>query len=264
METSKVWVDGIAHEPGRPAVRADDPGFLTGWTVFETVLVFDGRLVSGEEHLRRLAGSADAACIPCESPIVAAELRSAARDLSGLWRLRITLSGSGIRVMQASPVDPSRRGGPIRAVTGPWRADPWLDGAVKHGSRAPWVVAVRRSGVDEVLLVDDAGRFMEGTTSAILAVVSGVIRVMPEDGRVLSSTALGSHLDAAESRGLAVLREPASVRDRLDALYILSATRRLCPVILLNGAVLPGWDPIGRALADADDQRWGFHPMQRP
>jgi branched-chain amino acid aminotransferase len=263
MGVRRMWVDGRPHDPELPAVRADDPGLLTGWTVFETLLAHDGEIVALDHHLQRLTASARAACLPSpDAEVVRAELLVAA-GAPGLSRLRVTLTAGGARILTAEPVDPARRGGPIRASTGPWRADPWLDGRVKHGSRAGWMVAVRRSGQDEVLLIDDGGWFMEGTTSAILAVVAGEVRVAPDDGRVLESTALASHLESAASLGFRVVRVPAGPADPLDGLYIASATRRLCPVVSLDDRPMPGWEPVGRALAEADDRRWGFPPISR-
>ena len=110
-------------------------------------------------------------------------------------------------------------------------------------------MAVAASGADEVLFVDEHGRFGEGTSSAILAVVAGVIHTAPHDGRILPSVTCRSVLDDARALGIPVSMEPASVSDELDALYIASTTRHLAPVVELDGRPMPGWDPIGEALA---------------
>ena len=49
-----VWVDGALREPGAPAIAAEDPGFLLGVAVFDTLLCEDGQLFFVEEHLERL------------------------------------------------------------------------------------------------------------------------------------------------------------------------------------------------------------------
>ena len=54
--------------------------------------------------------------------------------------------------LTAQPTDPARRHRPVRAVRGVDPAEPVLGGGHKHGSRGPWTVALRQSGVDEVLL----------------------------------------------------------------------------------------------------------------
>ena len=133
-------------------------------------------------------------------------------------------------------------------MRGPHREDPFLGGRVKHGSRLPWVIAVKRSGVDEVLLVED-GRFVEGTTSGVLAVVDGTLVTAPDDGAALVSTTVARILERAERLGVPVRRERVDAQGPWDGLYIASATRDLAPVVELDGEPLPGWDPVGRRLA---------------
>ncbi|MCA9566534.1 MAG: aminotransferase class IV [Myxococcales bacterium] len=231
-------------------IPATDVGWQRGWTVFETLRVVDGGIPLLEEHVERLAKSAEAMRIRLADGI-ADEARQLAGLASGESRIRITVSGTGHRVLTIEPVPPDRRGAPIRAATGPWVADPFLAGSVKHGSRAGWVVAVLKAGVDEVLLVDGDGRFTEGTTSGILAVVDGRIHTAPHDDRILQSTTVCDALRVAEQLGFAVVREGALAGGPFDALYIASATRGLSPVVELDGRPLPAWDPVGRAVFEA-------------
>lgn len=238
-----------AHEAVLPWT---DLAVTVGWSVFETAEVVDGRVRRLDAHLDRLAASASEALIPMpERAVLAEEVVALAAAGAGLGRLRITLSGSGRRVVVLQPLDPSRRGQPITAVRGPHVDEPFLGGGVKHASRAPWVVAVRRSGADEVLLVDAHGRFTEGTTCGIVAVVDGVLHTAPHDGRILASTTVEALLEAAQAEGVAVRREGPTAVGPWDGLYVASATRGLAPVAVLDGAALPGWEPVGRRLAAA-------------
>ncbi len=227
-----------------------DPGFTRGWTVFETMRVQDGAVPLLRQHLERLQNSASEACIPFPDGLED-EVRRLAAMGHGPCRLRITLSGSGRHALTLHPLPKDRWGAPVRCITGPHVDDPFLPGSVKHGSRAGWVVAVRRAGVDEVLLVDAGGRFTEGTTSGILAVYGGTVFTAPHDGRILPSTTVNQLLEAATTLGIPVVREGALAHGPLDGLYIASATRGLAPVIALDGVPLPGWEPIGRDLAAA-------------
>jgi len=227
-----------------------DRGFLVGWTVFETALALDGRIPVLQLHLDRLAESCAEADIALP-PEVRSEMLDLAGRVAGRARVRVTLSGSGLRIVSAEPVSLERFGQPVRCARGRFCADPYLSGAVKHGSRAGWVVAVRRSGVDEVLLVDEHGRFTEGTTCGIVAVCDGEVFTAPNDGRILPSTTISQLIDLAQSRGVAVHRVGALAEGPWDGLYIASATRGLAPVIELDGKSVGGMEPVGRMLHEA-------------
>ncbi len=244
-------VDGVVTPLAEARIPVDDPAFLTGWAVFDTLEVGTGHDRTGK-HLERLARSAAAAEIAMPDPaLIEAEIDRLAARLGGVARVRVTLTGGGRRVVTAVPVDASRRHAGIRAVRGLYRAEPFLGGDVKHTSRAPWVVAVRRSGADEVLLVDQDGRFTEGTTCGIVAIVAGELWTAPHDGRILESTSVCSVLERADRLGIRVHREGPLAAGPWDGLYVCSTTRDLAPVVELNGRPLIGWDPVGRRLAGA-------------
>jgi branched-chain amino acid aminotransferase len=247
-----AMVDGALTPLRDATIPATDPGLLLGWTVFETLTARDGEPDRPGPHLRRLRASAEAARVPFpDEATLAAELRAVAARQGGAVRLRVTLTAGGHRLLFATPLDPSRRHQPVRAATGPHRDEPFLGGRVKHGSRAPWAVAVARAGVDEVLLVDADGRFTEGTTSGVVAVVDGALWIAPDDGRVLASTTLDDLIARAHAAHIPVHREGAPAAGPWQGLYIASSTRDIAPVIELDGRPLPGWEPVGRALASA-------------
>lgn len=244
-------VDGVVTPLSEARIPVEDPAFLTGWAVFDTLEV-NGPADRIDVHLERLARSASAADIAMpDRALLTAEILDLSRRTSGAARVRVTLTGGGRRVVTAVPGDVTRRHRPIRAVTGPYRAEPFLGGAVKHTSRAPWVVAVRRSGVDEVLLVDDQGRFTEGTTCGIVAVIAGELWTAPHDGRILESTSVQSVVARAEGLGVGVRREGPPASGPWDGLYVCSTTRDIAPVIELDGREMPGWEAVGKGIAGA-------------
>lgn len=249
-------MQGLAMVDGRLGLLADavipvtDPGFLLGWTAFDTFPASPGALGRVGEHLGRLRASAEALRVPWPGErLLADEVAVAVEALGGPARVRVTLTAGGRRVITVTPQDLSRWGAPVRAVRGPHRDEPFLGGRPKHSSRAPWAVAVARSGVDEVLLVDEAGRFTEGTTCGVLAVIGGVLWTAPDDGRILPSTSVLEILRRADALGVVVRREGPPAAGPWDALYVASATRDLAPVVELDGVALPGWDPVGQRLA---------------
>jgi branched-subunit amino acid aminotransferase/4-amino-4-deoxychorismate lyase len=251
-----VSVEGWAIVDGRLGPLRDavlpltDPGVTLGWSVFETLRARDGVAEHLDAHLDRLGQSCDASLIPMPArQQLHDDVAEVARRVGGVARIRITLTGGGHRAVHAEPLDPSRLGAAVRAVRGSHRDEPFLGGGVKHGSRGPWVVGVRRSGVDEVLLVDRDDRFTEATTAAIVAVIDGVVWSAPEDGGVLPSTTCALLLDRARGRGVEVRRERPPASGPWDGLYVTSVVRALAPIVELDGCALPGWDPVGRALA---------------
>lgn len=253
MAGAIMSVDGRIVAPEAAVLPVTDPAFTVGWAIFETMSGHDGRIPRVGAHLDRLAQSAAAALIgfPPRAQLEE-ELGALALAHGGTCRIRLTLTGGGHRVIVAEDEEPGRSFRPVRAVRGPHVDDPFLGGAVKHTSRAPWIVAVKRSGVDDILRVDAEGRFTEATTAAIVAVVDGVIWTAPHDGRILASTTLQELLDRAARLGLPVRRQGALASGPWDALYVASTTRVLAPVIELDGVALPGWDPVGSLLAGTD------------
>jgi branched-subunit amino acid aminotransferase/4-amino-4-deoxychorismate lyase len=258
MAGTIVSLDGHIVPLAEARVPVTDPAFTVGWAIFETMSATGGQIPRLGAHLDRLAQSADAALIPMPSrALLEAELTALAQAHGGGCRLRLTLTGGGARVIVAEDLEEGRLFRPVRAVRGPHVDDPFLGGAVKHTSRAPWIVAVKRSGADEVLRVDAQGRFTEATTAAIVAVVDGVIWTAPHDGRILASTTLNELLDRAASLNLRVHREGALAAGPWDGLYVASTTRVLAPVVELDGVALPGWDPVGKLLAGVEQGALG-------
>jgi len=243
-------MDGVLMPIGEAAIPVTDPALTVGHAVFDTLRSdAEGSVVRLDAHLARLTGSAGAAGIEMPNQaVLAEEIRLVASRMAVASRIRVTLTGGGRRAVAATPLESARMGLPIRAARGVHSDEPYLGGGIKHGSRAPWIVAVQRSGVDEVLMVDGEGRFTEGTTCAIVATVDGVLHTAPHDGRILPSTTLNALLARAEDLGIPVVRQGPVAAGPWDALYVASTTRKLAPVIELDGEELPGWDPVGRLL----------------
>lgn len=239
-------IDGQPMPLSEATVPVTDIGFMRGFSVFDTVVA--SRDLA--PNLERLRASGESVGIPTPSDeVLRAEIGALQERVHPDAIVRITITGDGRRVLWATAPEPGRRHRPVRCITGEHDDNPHVDGTVKHRSRLGWVAAVRRSGVDEMLLVDRDGRFTEGTTCAILAVIGGRVYTAPWDGRILESTTLRGLLADCDRLGIEVVREGAPADGPFDALYIASTTRHLAPVVELDGRPLPGWDPVGRQLA---------------
>jgi branched-subunit amino acid aminotransferase/4-amino-4-deoxychorismate lyase len=243
-------VDGMLVPLEAAVVPITDIQFTHGLGVYET-LAHDA---DPEPNFVRLRESA--AAIGVEMPdedVLRAEIARIVAAAGPCW-IVIDLTGDGRRIVWTRAFEPERRHRAVRCGRAPHVDHPLLPGSVKHRSRGAWVAELRRRpGVDELLFVDADGRFTEGSSCAVLAVVGGAVWTAPWDHRILRSTTLDRLLDHARARGIDVVRAGPLAQGPWDALYIASTTRSIAPVIELDGTPLPGWDPVGRALAAADD-----------
>jgi len=241
METM-IWVNGV-RDGGVPG---DDPGLTRGLNIFETLRTYGVVPFGLEAHLDRLYASA--ASMDIEPP-PRAVVRQTFLDVCrpNVW-IRYTLTAGGNRILQTAPVDLTRIGAPLRVATLPWITPPELSGAVKHGSRAAWVLAARRRGVDEVLLVAPGGDIHEANRTNVVPVIDGVLRTPPLDGRQLSGVTRSALLAAAEEHGLVLEERPINVADTLQELYLTSTLKEMAPVVAVDGVPGPGGGPLGEAL----------------
>jgi branched-subunit amino acid aminotransferase/4-amino-4-deoxychorismate lyase len=242
-------VKGVALLDGRlvPLEEATVPlasvQVVYGLAVFETLEAGPG--LDPEPNLRRLAESARAIGVePPPDAVLRAEIEAVRAAVGERAWVRINLAGDGTRQVYATPVEEARRHAPVRAGRAP-HLESLLPGSVKHRSRAPWQAEVRRRGVDELLFVDGDGRFTEATSCAVVAVVGGVLFTAPWDGRILRSTTLERLLAGYDGP---VVRQGADAAGPWDALYVVSTRRVISPVVELDGASCPGWDPVGERL----------------
>lgn len=244
-------VDGREMPLEQASVPVTDPGYALGATVFESTLA-DGRRDPGP-NLLRLRESAEAAGIPMpDEALLRAEIERVRVAMGGRAVVRVDLTGGGRRLVYGTAIDPERAERPIRAGRAPHVDHPLLPGSVKHRSRAPWWVEARRRGVDELLFVDAEGRFTEGSSCGVLAVIDGRLWTAPWDGRILRSTTVDRLLGHAARLGVEVVRQGPPASGGWDALYVASTTRSLAPVAELDGEPQPGFEAIGRAVADAE------------
>jgi branched-chain amino acid aminotransferase len=245
-----AMVDGRLSPLADAVVPVADPGLTLGWTVFETLEAFEGQPVRWEAHEARLRASAASMRIPWPaSACLREEVERLAGTVGGQVRVRITLTRGGVRILTAEPGDGTRRHRPVTAATRIAPSDPFVGGRPKHGSRAPWAVALLDSGVDEVLMVSPDGYWREGTTSAIVVERDDALWSVDDSADVLASTTIDALIERAVSRHIPWHRAPLRAEEGFTALYIASATRDLAPVVALDGRVLTGWGPLGRLLA---------------
>ena len=249
MNKRRYFVDGAEVPREQFVVHGEDDGFLRGLSVFETMRTYNGRLFRPRRHLERLRSSAHALGI--EAPALEVVLGEVTRSLDGFppeAKVQVTLTVGGRRLMHVTPFDLGIPGTTQRVVSLPWEPPDWLDGRVKHCSRAAGQVARRLAEVDDVLWIGRDGCFTEAARSNIFAVVDGRIVTPPDDGRILCGVTRGALLEAGRDAGLPIEEVPLRQDAHLTELYLTSTLRELAPVTEVDGAPAPGGGPLGEAL----------------
>lgn len=224
-------------------ISAEDPGLLLGLTVFDTYRCYGRCPLRRALHFERLGRSARAMGIDVPDRSLFERECDAVQVSDG--QVRYTLTAGGARIARGKPVDQGRIGRPVSVGWHTHDVSGALPGFIKHGSRAAWVLAARRLGVEEVLLLDREGFVLEANRSNVVAVVDGELVFPPDDGRALSGVTRGAMLDAAALGNLPVQVRPLHRAEPMTELYLCSTLKELAPASLPGG---PGPGPLGRAL----------------
>lgn len=267
-EPPLVWVDGQFVDSGAPVIAADDPGFLLGLAVFDTLLCEGGRLYFVDDHLARLREGADAIGIEAPADEV---LRSALDQMARALRkrttgIRITLTpgapGQGVRlVLTTRAFEPApKEGVSILLVPRAKVSGHGVEG-VKTTSRARNVLALdlaRARGAFEALLGTDEGDLSEGTYSNFFVVLEGELRTPSLDRGCLPGILRMKLLEIARDLDLAHRECPVDMDDlrRADEVFLTNSLSRIVPVteILDLRADLPvGGGVVTRRLVAALD-----------
>jgi branched-subunit amino acid aminotransferase/4-amino-4-deoxychorismate lyase len=256
MSERVVLQDGVIQPDGRVSLDADEQTLLLGRGVFETLRTYGGKLFGLEAHLLRLRNSASGVGVPFPgAELLAAELQATADGIQGDAVVRVTLTHGGHRIIRATPLAPVLPS--YRCATRIWTPTAWLDGALKHTSRANSVLAVEAAGVDEVIWVDPSGHMLEGTRSNVFAVMDGVLCTPALDGRLLAGITRAALLHAAQAAGIPTTEGLLHKDGLFDELYLSSTLKELCPITELDGQPAPGGGSVGAAAAAAFRERVG-------
>ena len=246
-------------DPRQAVVAANDEGFSRGRAAFETLRVYGGRPFRLDEHLRRLAGSAERLGLPppdldALGALVAQALGASATGDAGI-RLYWTPGAPGagpaaIVLVSAIPdwVEAVRaRGQRLVSLAFPGRTLPWLLPGTKSVSYATHVAAeaeAKRRGADDAILVDLDGTVLEGT----------VTNVWWREGDVLVTPALELGILAGETRAALIglageegydVETGAFGLQRLleaDEVFTSSSVREVMPVVDVDGRAFASRD----------------------
>jgi 4-amino-4-deoxychorismate lyase len=257
-----VTLDGEVISPDHPVGYHDDPMFVRGDGVFETLLVRGGRACLVGAHLERLARSAAIIGLPrpeLDRWRAATVAACAAWTGDGDAVLRMVFgrgrkaTATGFVAVSELPdrVLASRRDG-VSAMTldrgvaaGEGMAAPWSVAGAKSLSYAVNAAALRhaeRLGIGDVVLVSTDGFVLEGPRSSVVMVDGdGVLATPPTTMPILPGTTVRAVFEVASTHGIACEERPLRVADLFGAqdIWLLSSVTLAARVHTLDGELLP-------------------------
>jgi branched-chain amino acid aminotransferase len=267
----RIHIGGRPCRPQEAAVPVFDRGFLFGDSVYETVGTNRGRLVFLDDHLDRLARSAQRIYLrlPPRDEIVRAVRDTLAAAENPESRVRIMVTrGDG-----TADLDPAAAGQPrlvviVQPLGGPspemyekgaeveivsvTRNSPRaIDPAVKSGNYLNNVLAMgearrRRPSAHEAILCAANGSVAEGATSNVFTVVGGQICTPALEVGILDGVTRGKVLALARTNGITwheVLFMSQDDLRQADEVFLTSSVRSLLPVTRVDGQVLGDGEP---------------------
>jgi branched-chain amino acid aminotransferase len=259
--TDLVSIDGRIVPPEAASVSVFDRGFLYGDSVFEVLRTYGGVLFGFEEHLARLARSAQLALIDFSDidrlrQEILAVVRATGNDETYL-RIVVT-RGSGKMLgldpglalaprrvviatsVPALPAGTYDRG--IAVIT--YRTMRISEGTsaagAKLGNYLLSILAMHEAhqrGAEEALILDARGHVVEGTTSNVFLVRDSGLITPPEEAGLLAGITRAKVLEIAREMGVAVGMRTLAPAELLsaDEVFITSSIRELVPVVAVDG-----------------------------
>jgi branched-subunit amino acid aminotransferase/4-amino-4-deoxychorismate lyase len=166
-------------------------------------------------------------------------------------RIRVTVTAGGRQIIDLKSLNTAKIRGPISVGRLSWDPPSFLPGVIKHGSRAAWVVASTRQGVEEVLLVDSQGNILEASRSNVFVVKDGVVLTPASDERSLEGVTRGALIEAGRRSGLVVEEADVPIDGDYDEFYLSSTLKELAPVVEICGVARESGGPVGDRLLEA-------------
>lgn len=259
-EIFAVMIDGQVVAQDQARISVFDRGFLYGDSIYEVMRTYDGKIFALREHIDRLFRSAEQVFIdiPVSKDRLSQEILHAASLLelpNLLIRVHITrgigpygLDPTGARqptrvmivVPLLVPSEDQYRDGIAAALFQSQRTtDNTSAAGAKVANYLVSLLALRQAhavGAKEAIIVDGRGRVLEGASSNVFIVRSGVIRTPPVNEGILSGITRSYLLKAAAHEGLELRETSLTQTELLDAdeVFVSSTTREVLPVTRID------------------------------
>jgi branched-chain amino acid aminotransferase len=269
---SMTSVDGVITRTADARVPVLDRGFLYGDSIYEVFRTYGGIPLFYDEHWQRFENSAELIRLRIgftQDEITAAiratiAATNAPRLGQDVYVRYIVTRGEGpsvdllpspalrtryVIIVRPAPVwSPELYSRGVRAAIANTRRNPAsaLDPNIKGGNYLNNVLGImdaRALGVDECVMLNDAGFVTEASNSNVWFVIGGELVTPAQSAANLRGLTKAALHDACRARGLATRERdvPAAELPRATECFITSATREVMPVIslrLLDGAVV--------------------------
>jgi branched-chain amino acid aminotransferase len=237
-------MDGVVLDASEAMIPVTDEGLLRGDGVFEVIRVYAGRPFALDEHLARMASSAERLRLPLDVDGVRADvatLLAAGPEVEGCIRVLATRGGRRIALVEALRDMP-----PTIAVASVTYAPPRLLDGIKSLSYGANMLATRlaqEAGADDAVLVTPHGRVLEAPTRSIFAVLGGALRTPPLSDHILDSITRRAVLSVAD-----VDERPITLDELLGAeeAFLASTTHEVVPIHRVDDRDLPAPGPVTR------------------
>jgi branched-chain amino acid aminotransferase len=242
-------IDGVVLPRAEALIPVTDDGLLRGDGVFEVMRLYDGVPFARDEHLRRMAQSAENLRLALDVGAVASDVESllaAVPPTDGLLRVLATRGGHRITLLEPLPAIPASL--QLAQVTfAPVRV---LDG-IKSLSYAANMLATRLAqerGFDDALLVSPHGRVLELPTASFFWVSDGRVCTPPLSEHILDSITRRIVVAVSDAQERPITAEQlTSVQEAFAASSVLEVT----PVSRIEAFELHADGPVTRAVAGA-------------
>jgi len=255
-------LDGTLLGSETPLLRPDDLGVLRGEGVFETTLVVDGVPRDLDDHLARLAVSAEMTGMVLPAPDF---WRKAVDALIGGWvgdRQMVTrlVASRGpesaiepvcyVLGAALSPVSIRQRTEGVRVLlldrgftAQAARAAPWLLAGAKTLSYGVNMAALRyaaTNNADDVIFVGSDGAVLEAPTASVVLARDRTLITPPLDG-ILDGITVRRLFRAARDAGWSTRSAVLTGEELLaaDGVWLASSARLLAPVVSIDAVALP-------------------------
>jgi 4-amino-4-deoxychorismate lyase len=263
-------------DPDEPVLHADDVALLRGRAAFETLRVYGGRPFAMDEHLERLAASAERIGLPSVAREELEHLAELALGVAGEEECVLRFYWTGGRERTELPMAlamvsalPTHYG-ELRArgmrlislqlgVDAAVRASsPWLLGGVKSTSYAVNMAAeteARRRGADDAVFVSSDGTVLEGPVTNVWWREGSTLYTPSLDLGILAGVTRSQILGSVGELGYRVEEGwyPLERLAEAEEAFTSASVREIMPAVELDsrpvGDGRPG--PAARSLQDA-------------
>ncbi len=264
--------NGEIRDSSEKLLSPGQVGFLNGWGVFSTLRVHDGMLFAFERHYARMLSDAARVHVPfqfsesdlkreLESLVEAngaknATLRVAVvRNLGGLFESPNINREADLIAFTADLVN---WGSAVKLGYKPearHSASPFAGSKVTSWAQnLTWYEEAHERGLDEYVLLNEAGQVSECTSANIFAIRGTSVVTPPlRTSGCLPGVTRALLLEEIQLPDLFIFERELtpSELERSDAVFITSTTRDLVPVLEIDGEPVPQNDSAIRKLRNA-------------